>query len=134
MNKYFARMTLMGICAAAIFAVPALSRAQDTSTNAPATAAPAPHKKHSIPFRGNLAAVDTNAMTITVGSMTFSVTSKTKITKNGQPATLADGVVGQPVSGAYRKTDDATNAVSIHFGAKMMTPPAGAPPAAPAGN
>ncbi|HEY1661983.1 MAG TPA: hypothetical protein VGI03_06150 [Verrucomicrobiae bacterium] len=129
MKKHLAKMTLMGICAAAIFVAPALSRAQDTSTNAPATSATAPHKKHtSLPFHGNLAAVDTNAMTLTVGSMTFQVTSKTKITKDGQPAELGDGVVGQPVSGAYRKTEDATNATTIHFGAKM------AATAAPASN
>ncbi len=118
MKKYLAKMTLMGICAAAIFAVPALSFAQDTGTNAPATSAAAPHKKKAIPFHGNLTTVDTNAMTITVGSMTFQVTSKTKITKDGQPAELGDGVVGQPVSGSYHTTVDATNAVSIHFGAK----------------
>jgi hypothetical protein len=120
MNKNLAKITLIGLCAAAVFVAPALSRAQDTSTNAAAAAAttPAPHKKHGIPYHGYLAAVDTNAMTITVGTMTLQVTSTTKITKDGEPAILADGVVGQPVSGSYRKTDDATNAVSIHFGAK----------------
>jgi hypothetical protein len=47
------------------------------------------------------------------------VTPDTKITKNGQPATLSDGVVGQPISGSYKKTDDGKlNAVTVHFGAK----------------
>ncbi|HEY3760655.1 MAG TPA: hypothetical protein VGN23_02805 [Verrucomicrobiae bacterium] len=118
MKKQFTKWTFITLCAAAVLAVPALSRAQD-DTNSAAVSAPAKHKKHnSLPFRGNLDGVDTNAMTVTVGSMTFQVTSKTKITKDGQPAVLGDGVVGQPVSGSYSKTEDATNAVSIHFGAK----------------
>jgi hypothetical protein len=119
MKKYLAKLTLITVCAAAALAVPALSHAQD-STNAPAASVPATtHKKHTIPFHGNLAAVDTNAMTLTVGTMTLQITSKTKITKDGEPAVLADGVVGEPVSGSYKKgDDDTTNAVSIHFGAK----------------
>jgi hypothetical protein len=120
MKKQFAKLILLGWCAAAVLAMPALSRAQD-DTNAAAASAPVKtHKKHAIPYRGNLASVDTNAMTIMVGNMTLQVTSTTKITKDGQPAILADGVVGQPVSGSYRKGDDGTtNAVSIHYGAKM---------------
>ena len=58
-------------------------------------------------------------MTLTVGKLTLQVTSDTKITKDGKPATLADGVVGEPVSGAYQKTADGKlNATTIHFGAK----------------
>lgn len=140
MTKTLVKMTLMGMCAAAILAAPALSRAQDTGTNAPAASPTMPHKKHGVPFHGYLVAVDTNAMTITVGNTTMQVTSKTKITKDGQPAVLADGVVGQPVSGYYKKTDDATNATTIHFGAKSKSsdssaaPASGTPPAAPPGN
>ena len=72
-----------------------------------------------MPFHGKLAAVDTKAMTLTVGKLTLQVTSDTKITKDGQPATLADGVVGEPVGGAYNKADDGKlNATVVHFGAK----------------
>ena len=63
--------------------------------------------------------MDTNAKTLTVGALTLQVTPDTKITKDGQPATLLDGVVGQPVSGSYKKTNDGKlNAVTVHFGAK----------------
>jgi hypothetical protein len=120
MKKQLAKLILLGWCAAAVLAAPALSRAQDT-TNAPATSSTVKHKhkRNTIPYRGYLAAVNTNAMTITVGNLTLQVTSTTKITKDGNPAALADGVVGQPVSGSYKKgADGATNAVSIHFGAK----------------
>jgi hypothetical protein len=53
-----------------------------------------------------------------VGSRTFQISSTTKITKNGQPAVLGDGMIGQPVSGYYRTNDDGTlEAATIHFGA-----------------
>jgi hypothetical protein len=41
------------------------------------------------------------------------------ITKDGQPAALGDGAVGQPVAGAYKKADDGTlNATTVRFGGK----------------
>src|SRR5271154_4581949 len=109
--------------ASAIITAPALSRAQDAaSTNAPATdqTAPAKVKKHgAIVFSGKLTALDTNAMTFTVSSRTFEITSETKITKDGQPAVLADGVVGETAGGAYKKVADGKlSATSVHFGAK----------------
>ena len=71
-------------------------------------------------FRGTVSAIDVKAMTLTVETRTFAVTSDTKIIKDGKSATLADGVVGEQVSGAYKKTDDGKlNAISIHFGAKV---------------
>ena len=124
MKNYSAKIALFSLIAAGL-ALPVLLRADDTTTNAmqtaaaPETALATAHKhKHGLPFHGKLAEVDTNAMTLTVGSRTFQITSKTKITKNGQPATLADGIVGQPVSGYYRTNDDGDlDAVTIHFGA-----------------
>jgi len=102
-------------------AAPAVTRAQD-ATNAPAAEAPVKHKKSehaTVPFNGKLSAIDTNAMTLTVGARTFEITSETKITKAGQPATLSDGVVGEPVGGAYKKNADGKlSATSVHFGAK----------------
>ena len=78
-----------------------------------------PSPRNNPPFHGNLKAVDTSAKTLTVGTLTLQITSDTKITKDGKPATLADGVVGEPVSGAYTKTADGKlNAVVVHFGAK----------------
>ena len=72
-----------------------------------------------MPFHGKVTAVDTNAMTLTVGTLTLQVTSDTKITKDGKPAKLSDGVVGEPVRGSYKKTDDGKlNAVTVHFGVK----------------
>jgi hypothetical protein len=125
MTKNISKITVLSLLAAALVAMPALSRAEGTGTNAPASSdqTPAKPNKHgNLPFHGNLSAVDTKAMTFTVGTLTLQVTSDTKITKDGKPATLADGVVGEPVSGAYKKTDDGKlNAISVHFGAKKKT-------------
>jgi hypothetical protein len=122
MKKNISKITVLSLFAAALVAMPALSRAVVTSTNAPASSdqTPAKPKKHgNLPFHGNLSAVDAKAMTLTVGTLTLQVTSDTLITKDGKSATLADGVAGEQVSGAYKKTDDGKlTATSIHFGAK----------------
>jgi hypothetical protein len=124
MTKNISKIAVLSLFAATLVAMPALSRAEEgTSTNAPASSdqSPAKPKKHgNLPFHGNLSAVDTKAMTFTVGTLTLQVTSDTLITKDGKSATLADGVVGELVSGAYKKTNDGKlNATSVHFGAKV---------------
>jgi hypothetical protein len=115
-------ITALSLFAAAIVAAPAVTHAQD-ATNAPAAsdqAAPVKHKKHDLtPFHGKLSAIDTNAMTLTVGERTFEITSDTKITKDGQPAVLADGVAGEMAGGAYKKgADGKLSATTVSFGAK----------------
>jgi hypothetical protein len=124
MKKHIARLSLLTLCAAAILAAPAPSRAQ-AATNAPATAAQKtpPVKKHNaapsvmLPFHGTLTAVDTNAMTLTVEKLTLNMTSETIVTKNDKPAVLADGAVGDQVSGAYKKSADGKlDAVTVRFG------------------
>jgi hypothetical protein len=135
MNKNTVKTAILTLLASAIIAAPTVSRAQDT-TNAPAVApapAPAPAvvpdqttnvpakpKKHEgIPFHGTVSAVDTNAMTLTVKTRTFGITSETRITKDGEPAILSDIAVGDKVSGAYKKSEDGTlDATTIHDGKK----------------
>jgi len=127
MNKTIA----LGLLAGALLIQPATSGAQTSaSTNAPAVTEPTPiqttnapakkHKKHDHSvFNGKLSAIDTNGMTLTVGERTFEITSATKITKDARPATLADGVVGEMVGGAYKKgADGKLTATSISFGGK----------------
>ncbi|HEX5399371.1 MAG TPA: hypothetical protein VFY06_10025 [Verrucomicrobiae bacterium] len=116
-------LPILTLCAAAILTMPLSSRAQDTAQK-PAPAASPTRKthatsssSHTLPFRGTLTAVDTNAMTVTVGKRVFVMTSTTKVTKDGKPAELSEGVTGQPITGAYRKTADGKlDAVTIHFG------------------
>lgn len=112
------KIMTLSLLAAAIVAAPVLSCAQDVNTNAPAASTPK-HQRHGAPFHGTINALDANAMTLTVGKLTIQVTSETKITKDGKPATLADGAVGEPVSGYYKKdADGKLNAMTIHFGGK----------------
>ena len=122
MAKKISKIAVLSLFAAALVAMPALSRAEGASTNAPASSdqTPAKPKKHvNLPFHGNLSAIDTKAMTLTVDTLTLQVTSDTLITKDGKSATLADGVVGELVSGVYKKTNNGKlNATSVHFGAK----------------
>lgn len=144
MKTLILKITALSLFAAAMVAAP--TRAQDAmSTNAPAlvdqtpmpatnppavmdqtpipntsatTNAPVKHRKHDrLVFHGKLSAVDTNAMTLTVGERTFEISSETIITKDGGPAILSDGVVGEMAGGAYKKgADGKLTATSIHFG------------------
>jgi hypothetical protein len=120
MKRMFLKTAVLSLLAAAIVALPAPARAQ-SATNAPATKSHSSKERkhdHSV-FSGKLSAIDKDAMTLTVGKRTFAITSTTKITKDGQPATLSDGVVGEKVAGAYKKDENGKlTAISIHFGVK----------------
>ena len=110
-------LALYALVAAVLIAAPLSLRAQNAaSTNA--AAAPVA-KKHGLPFHGKVAAVDATAMTVTVGTKTYNVTSSTVITKDAKPATLADITVGETISG-YAKKDAAgkLNATTINVGKK----------------
>lgn len=91
------------------------------STNKPATEKKSAVKtKAAHPFRGKLAAIDKTAKTIKVGESIYQITSETKITKAGKPATLEDGVVDEPVSGyAKPAADGKMIASSVRFGLKL---------------
>jgi len=120
MKNILSRLTLAGLLIAAVALAPAAARAQDAKTNsAPKSHArekPAHHQR-ATPFRGKITALDKNAMTLSLGKRVFHVTSETKITKDGKPATFADGVVGESVGGNYRKSADGKlTAQTISFG------------------
>lgn len=73
------------------------------------------------PFHGKLLALDKAAKTITVGKRTFQITSETRIKKSGKPATLEEGVVGDPVSGYVKPAQEGKwIAVSVNFGPKNI--------------
>jgi len=126
--KLTLKITFLACITAALAAMPAVSRADD-ATNTPA-ATPAP-KKHALPFHGKVAAVDSAAMTFTVGTMTIGITSTTKITKDGQPAVFADITTGAMVRGSYKKDDEGKmNATLVRIGEMKKAPAStNAPPA-----
>lgn len=126
MKKYIAQITVLSLLASGMLVMPAAAQAQDANANVPSNQTIThKSKRHNvIPFRGKVGAVDTKAMTLTVGKRTFQVTSDTKILRDGQPATLADGMAGEPARGAYKKTDDGKLvALSVHFGSKSKEKP-----------
>jgi len=121
MIKNNSKITVLSLFAAALVAMPVLSRAE--VTNAPAasdqTAQAKPKKHESLVFHGTVSAVNTNAMTLTVSKRTFDITSATKITKNGQPATLSGVAVGDKVGIAYKKTAEGKlSATTVNDGKK----------------
>ena len=139
MKKQIAKLSTLTLCAAVVFALPSSSRAQATNNTpaamqapppvaaeatpppappaAPAPAPPAKKRSTTPQFHGTVTSVDTNAMTLTVEKRTFSMTSETIVTKDGKPAVLADGAVGDAVRGEYKKgTGGKLDAVTIQFG------------------
>lgn len=114
MKKSILKLAAATFLGAVLLTIPALSRADDASTNAPSTA---PEKTGPAKFYGPITAVDTNAMTFTVGDQTFNITSESHLTKNGQPATLSDAVVGEPARGSYTTgSDGKLNITKVRFG------------------
>ncbi len=121
MKNKIAKLTLFSLLAAALLAAPTLARAQDTSGSAASTNAPVKKQRTSLPFHGKVAAVDTNVMTFTVGTTTIAINSKTKITKDGEPAVFADVVLGAQVSGSYKKdADGKLNATTVKISEKKI--------------
>jgi hypothetical protein len=125
MNIKIAKTAILSLLASAIVATPVVSRAQDNSTNAPIPSAPSstppvkPKKSTSLVVSGKASEVDTNAMTLTVGRHLFTITSQTRINKDGKPAVLSDITVGDKVGVAYKKTADGKfNAATINDGKK----------------
>jgi hypothetical protein len=125
MLKSILRISAVSLLATAIAGLPLQASAQ--ATNKPAAVKKAAQdqsdstakKKSGHPFRGKLAAVDKTAKTIKLGESTYQITSQTKITKAGKPATLDDGVVGEEVTGYARPTEDGKMAASsVRFGPK----------------
>jgi hypothetical protein len=117
MKNDIVKIIRLGLVAAILAAMPATGRAAD-ATNAPAATMPKV-KKNGVSFHGKVTAVDTNAMTLTIATQTFNLTSETRVTKDGRPATLSEISVGESVRGTF-KTDAAgkLTATAINAGAK----------------
>lgn len=77
-------------------------------------------KSDTLPFNGKVTARDATAMTITLSGKTarvVSITSETRITKDGKPATFDDAKVGEDVRGALKEVAGKLQAVSLSIGA-----------------
>jgi azurin len=125
--KYLTKSLIITVFALALATSPQL--VAQTTNKAPAEKKssadkkePAEKKQAPIPFHGNIVTLDKGARTITIGKRIFHVTSETKIFKSDKPATFADGVVGDYVTGSYTKADDGKIiAHSVYFGGKSKS-------------
>ncbi len=79
-------------------------------------------KTKGTPYSGKVEAVDKTAKTITLGSKeknrTYSITSDTKVTKMGKPATLDEAVVGEDASAYGHEESGKQVAQSLRLGPK----------------
>ena len=122
MIKSLLKIGFLSLLAASIAGQPAQALAQNKDKAATEKKEPAAKKQTAGPFHGKLAAVDETAKTITVGKRTFQITSESKISKAGKPATLEAAVVGEEVSGYIKTGDDGKLvATTVHLGPKAET-------------
>ncbi len=79
-------------------------------------------KPAAYPFRGTLKAVDRDAMTLILAGKdkdrVIRITSQTRFTREGKPATLEDALLNGQVAGTVRKSADGRSeeAVTVRFG------------------
>ncbi len=131
MKNPIIKIALLSLLAAAIVVAPGQSFGQETKTEsknkkAAVEKAEKARKPGAIPFRGKIGAVDKTLKTITVGERRFQITSETRITKAGKPATLDDATVGEEIGGSYTKSDDGKLiARSVRVGPKPEGAPSG---------
>ncbi len=120
MKNQILKTTVLAVLTAAMAGMPGLLRADDTNAAASSATAPAASDQPGpSKFYGPMTAVDTNAMTFTVGDQTFTVTGESQMTKDGKSATLADAVVGEPARGSYVKSSDGKlDVTKVRFGKK----------------
>ncbi len=81
-------------------------------------------KARPLPFHGTISAVDQTAKTFTIAgkatSRVFKISDRTVITKDGNPATMADIAANEPVRGSYWKGEDGSlEAKTVKLGPKM---------------
>ncbi len=134
MKTTSAKIALLTLVAALL--LPALASAQQADTHADgntnAIHRMTPTTGHPLPLHGSIAAVNTDAMTVTVGNTVLTVTPKTRIFKAGEPATLSDLKVGDVVNVSYVKAADGTSQalgirVVVHPPVKPRQPTDAAP-------
>jgi len=76
-------------------------------------------KSDTVVFNGKITAVDATAKTITLSgklARVIQITSDTRITKDGQPATFDAAKVGEDVGGQYRDVAGKLNATVLRIG------------------
>jgi hypothetical protein len=133
--KLTTKICLILIAATTIASLPVSAQSTNTTTTT-TNATPAVRRAPRPAYRGKVSAADAASLTLTVtgrqGDFKVKVTSKTKITKDGQPATFTDAAQGLIASGQGKKDADGNwEATTL----RLTTPKTAAPaqtPKAPA--
>ena len=126
MHKVTLKLAVIGLVT--FLAAATTLNAQDASKKAKPEKKQTAPTPSALPFHGKISAVDNTAKTITLEgkekNRTLQITSETKMTKDGKPATFSAAVAGEQIRGRYRKTpEDKLEAISVQFGAKPETTP-----------
>lgn len=122
MIKSLSKLGLLYLLTLSLTGIPSVILAQGADKPAVENKDSKARKPAVTPFNGKLKEINPTAKTISVGNRTLQVTSETRITKDGKPALLADGVVGEQVSGAFNAAADGKlMATVVNFGKKPET-------------
>ncbi|WCJ59952.1 hypothetical protein NXS98_02165 [Fontisphaera persica] len=119
---YRAGLTSILTVVAALLLPLASASAADNAPKSPAPTAAAAPAKRNPPFVGIVQKVDTQSGTLTLngkdGGRVFHVNAETRITKNGQPATLKEARVGEEAAGTFKDAEGRRYAVTLRLGPK----------------
>ena len=107
---------------------------QSSPSATPTRAGEVKESTRPLPFHGMISAVDQEAKTFTTTSKeksrVFKITDRTRITKAGKTATLADVTSNQEVSGSYwQRADGTLEAKKVKLGPEKTKAPSPAPTA-----
>lgn len=126
------RTWVAGLILAASFNLnPGLQAADSPAPDhTPAVESPAgetpPGSPRRLPFHGKLAAVDSDAKTITLryttGDKVFHLTPHTEILKHEKAAKLEEAVIGEQVSGAYVRNGERAELTKLNLARKSDEP------------
>src|SRR5438552_5782661 len=127
--KLLLKFAVWSVLAAALTRLPAQIAAQTTNKPAaqnkpaekqsPAEKKESSPKAQSIPFHGHILELNKAAKTVKVDKRIFEINSDTKIYRGEKPAAFEAGILGEYITGSYKKTDDGKLvARSIYFGGK----------------
>lgn len=101
------QILLAGLIAAAMVLAPAAGIAQEKPKAAPGSDAQGKGPGvRPVPFRGTVTAVDAAAKTVTIKERVFHISSESKLTKNGQTATVGDIAVADMIVGNFTTGSD----------------------------
>ncbi len=117
MKKSLFKFIAITILGTAALTISVAANAADSSTNSASAKSAKSAKSAPGKISGTVSAVDTNAMTFTVGGQAYVETSASVLTRNGKPATLSDVAVGDPVQGTCTTgSDGKLEATKVRFG------------------